>query len=72
MGSSDKAGNRGKPATPRDGSAIELVALSKVAASWLASLYQRKVYPYSGITRTNSDGKCACVIDIFTFTRFFF
>ncbi|XP_060864608.1 glycogen debranching enzyme isoform X2 [Metopolophium dirhodum] len=56
MGSSDKAGNRGRPATPRDGSAIELVALSKTTVAWLAKLKKNGQFKYSGVTRTNKDG----------------
>jgi len=56
MGSSDKAGNRGRPATPRDGSAIELVALSKSTVAWLAKLKKNGQFKYSGVTRTNKDG----------------
>ncbi|VVC27660.1 Hypothetical protein CINCED_3A023505 [Cinara cedri] len=56
MGSSDKAGNRGKPATPRDGSAIELVALSKSVIGWLAKLNKTEKFKFSGVTRTNKDG----------------
>lgn len=56
MGSSDKAGNRGKPATPRDGSAIELIGLSKAVVTWLHELYQQKKYPYCGVERTSKSG----------------
>lgn len=57
MGSSDKAGNRGRPATPRDGSAIELVALSKSTIGWLAELNKAEKFKYSGVTRKNKDSK---------------
>lgn len=56
MGSSDKAGNRGRPATPRDGSAIELVALSKSVIGWLAQLHKTEKFKFSGVTRKNKDG----------------
>lgn len=56
MGSSDKAGNRGKPATPRDGSAVELIGLSKCIISWLDKLHQQKLYPHEGVERTHKAG----------------
>lgn len=56
MGSSDYAGNRGRPATPRDGSAIELVALSKSAVGWLEKLHKSDKFKYSGVSRKNKDG----------------
>ncbi|XP_046960879.1 glycogen debranching enzyme [Vanessa cardui] len=56
MGSSEAAGTRGKPATPRDGSAVELVALAYSAASWLATQQRAGRYPYPGVARRHRDG----------------
>jgi glycogen debranching enzyme len=57
MGSSEKAGNRGKPATPRDGSAVELVGLSKGALKWLAKLHSEDRFPHGSVRRQNKDGE---------------
>ena len=65
MGSSDKAGNRGKPATPRDGSAIEIVALCHAVGSWLAHMHEKKLYPYSGVTRKGKDGSHIIIVHRF-------
>lgn len=56
MGSSERAGNRGTPATPRDGSAVELVALAYAAAAWLAAQHRAGRYPYPGVVRRHRDG----------------
>lgn len=52
MGSSDKAGNRGKPSTPRDGSAVELVGLQMAAIRFLEQASKNGVYPYKSVKRT--------------------
>ena len=44
MGSSTEAGNKGKPSTPRDGSAVELVGLSFSCLRDLVAL-PLSVYP---------------------------
>ncbi|KAH9644770.1 hypothetical protein HF086_016264 [Spodoptera exigua] len=56
MGSSEPAGNRGKPATPRDGSAVELVGLAYSVLSWLAGQHRAARYPYPGVVRRHRDG----------------
>ncbi|XP_075473238.1 glycogen debranching enzyme isoform X1 [Ascaphus truei] len=50
MGESERARNQGIPATPRDGSAVEIVGLSKSTIRWLMELSEKKVYPYRGVT----------------------
>ena len=54
MGSSEKACTKDEPATPRDGSAIELVALRKTTVAWLKDMNEKKAYPYSGVTWKNT------------------
>ncbi|KAK7868484.1 hypothetical protein R5R35_001895 [Gryllus longicercus] len=56
MGSSEKAGTRGRPATPRDGSAVELVGLSMRTLLWLSAMHEKGAYPYSSVSRKNKDG----------------
>lgn len=50
MGSSSKAGNRGLPSSPRDGSAVELIGLAYSVVHWLQQIDDVKVWPYEGVT----------------------
>jgi glycogen debranching enzyme len=52
LGSSEKAGNKGVPSTPRDGSAIELVGLQ---AGVLRFLEKCSEYPYKSVERKNTN-----------------
>ncbi|VDO18027.1 unnamed protein product [Brugia timori] len=53
MGSSEKAGNKGWPATSRDGAAVELQGLCFAVIEKLDELYQKKFYPYEGVFNEN-------------------
>ena len=48
VGSSDVAGNRGLPATPRHGAAVELVALCYQAVTWMSVLHRAGQSSHSG------------------------
>ncbi|KAL0277777.1 UNVERIFIED_CONTAM: hypothetical protein PYX00_004943 [Menopon gallinae] len=56
MGSSSIACNRGRPATPRDGSAVELVGLCKAVLRELDGFYEKGWYPYDSVTRISDEG----------------
>lgn len=51
VGESHTAGNFGVPATPRDGSAVEIVGLCKSTVRWLAKLCDQKKFPYAGVSK---------------------
>ena len=56
MGESEKAGTKGVPATPRDGSAVELVGLCKSTVMWLSEVFKQGKYPYDGVTVSCDSG----------------
>jgi glycogen debranching enzyme len=57
MGESDNAHNRGVPASPRDGAAIEIIGLLKSALRWLSKISaDPKVFPYAGVSIKTSTG----------------
>mmetsp|Transcript_12022 Transcript_12022/g.12090 ORF Transcript_12022/g.12090 Transcript_12022/m.12090 type:complete len:430 (-) Transcript_12022:15-1304(-) len=50
MGSSPKAGNKGVPATPRDGASIEIIGLLYSSVDFFAKLFEEGKFPYQGVT----------------------
>ena len=64
MGESVLAGNKGVPATARDGSAVELVGLCFSTVSWLAKMSKQGVFPYSGVSLASSQASCEFFRDV--------
>lgn len=56
MGSSELAGTKGKPATPRDGSAVEIVGLCKAALRFLGQMYKEEKFRYNAVERRDDTG----------------
>ncbi|KAK4310829.1 hypothetical protein Pmani_017632 [Petrolisthes manimaculis] len=56
MGSSELAGTKGKPATPRDGSAVEIVGLCKSALHFLGQMHREGKFNYNSVERRDDTG----------------
>ncbi|XP_055679144.1 glycogen debranching enzyme [Lutzomyia longipalpis] len=56
MGSSEKAGNRGVPSTPRDGSAVELVGLQMATLRFLQKMSGEGKFPHKSVERSSKNG----------------
>jgi glycogen debranching enzyme len=58
MGSSERAGNKGLPATPRDGAPIEITGLLKSTLNWLHELSSKGDFPFKGVKAKGDSRKC--------------
>ena len=54
MGESQRAGTKGKPGTPRDGSPVEIAGLLKSALRWLDQLSCKGKFPFKGVEATGT------------------
>ncbi|KAK4052230.1 bifunctional 4-alpha-glucanotransferase/amylo-alpha-1,6-glucosidase [Microbotryomycetes sp. JL221] len=52
MGESGKAGNKGRPGTPRDGAPVEIIGLLKSALRWVDELSAQGHFPFKGVEAT--------------------
>ena len=50
MGGSTVAGNKGVPATPRDGADVEIIGMLKSTVRWLSEMSAANKYPHTGVT----------------------
>lgn len=57
MGSSQKADNKGRPTTPRDGSAVELVGLQMAVLRFMQQMSANHMIPYTSVERTANNGR---------------
>lgn len=63
-GSSDKAGNKGLPATPRDGAPIEITGLLKSTLTWLDGLSSKDLFPFKGVNATSEFPPISAAVDL--------
>eukprot|EP01135_Chromosphaera_perkinsii_P001641 Nk52_evm18s208 gene=Nk52_evmTU18s208 len=54
MGSSVSGGNKGVPATPRNGVDVEIAGLCKSTVSWLSEIYEKGIFAHEGVRMKNT------------------